>query len=614
MNRDTLLPVAAVSVSFLLLYGKTIRKIVLADAAPPLVDFNAERPNALRTIKENFLVRGFEGIRDGLAVIHAKPGGVFSFAFNGGPGYLTAHLSAGAETGQKLRVLLEREHEPPVTLEDPWSFHHQDIDLTPFIKSGRTYRLTLRSRGPKGRHFLVQEFAIRRTSGVSSFPPVDSFLAGLAALIFLGRLKPRRRSDLPKRRAATYTVAAALILSFLRPEFLSQPWLWVSVLAGCILAERRYSTKKPPLTWEWLALILIAGFVYRWRYLGGAVGQPLEGDAPQYFQYAKHFHWLEPFSFGKREPFLIWINVCLGAVFGFHPFLARSTSLVFSMANVALCYAFILALCHRPLAAAAGSSLLSLGQFYVWNSTRGERAELYVLLLLAFFLILTSSRLRPVRKAGAAAVFSIMVSLTWLIGALTCFLSYAFHFLAAEKKRRTKAALIFFGLFAAGMVPFFIHHALVHKDPFYSINAATRYYKNVREGKSPSSPGGKENMAKYLLFEEGPKTAIDAAKGYVDIFLNPFYAMNSLFLGFTNRWSLAAYPFLIIGIGVCFLKREWTVFVFLFATLTLSPALIHNVFDPRLFLQAGPFVAFFFGRGVDASASFVRQAIEKKHA
>lgn len=460
----------------------------------------------------------------------------------------TLHLSAWVLGPGSLSLLIENKTKgTAVPLSHRPVMRHVEFDLTPHLKVGDEYQVALSLEdSTESSACIVQEMAIKQMPRVSAFPRLDLLLIGLAA-----------------------------ILLFL---------------------------KKAPVT----LLIFAVAFSSRWHALAGTVGHPLEGDAVGYYSLVHQFQLFHPFSTGIREPLYIWTQYLMSYLLGTSELVFRLTTALLSAGCVVLTFYLCAYLSKRTWAGVVAAALMSFGDFVVWNSTRGERGELYSFLLLLFCLALVRIKNVGWKSESLLGVLAGFVSLTWLIGGLTCFLAYICRWVC--RKVQFRNALLFFTPLLLMILPHLHYQWKVSGDALHSLNAHTNFYKNASESGTPSYEGPHQSLIKYILVDQGPKKIRQMFGGYIDLFFSPQNPFNKVFLGFhyTKKTSYLLFPFLMLGIILSIYERKAWIFLLLFSVLNISVAFIGEVRDPRLFLHSAFFFAYFFGVGVDGVSRYLQ--------
>jgi hypothetical protein len=465
--------------------------------------------------------------------------------------FTAAHVSAWlSSAGSQRLVLVNQQTGQQRLLSRLPVLRHRHFDLTGYLNPNASYALQLRDTAKP----VVEEFSIRQCRSLTFFPPLHWLCAGAFVL---------------------YMVAWAL-------------------------GGRRFTTR------HWIALVTLVGFCLRWNGLGAAFGAPLEGDATGYHQLASQFSWQQPLSTGYREPLYIWLLAAIQSLLGANEFYVQLLSTLLSTAIVPLTMLLILELCGDRLAACAGGLLVAIGDFCVFNATRGERSELFVFLLMAYFWLLLRSP-KSFRSEIGLGIVGGLVGLTWLVGLVSVLIAYPYRWWR-EKLSRWQAVAFLLAL-AAVVFPHLFEQWRASGDPFHALNVHVNFYKNAAETGVPSYDGAKISWLSYLLSGHLSALVSHTVRGYFDLLLNPMDAANRAFLGFhpTQAWSLALFPLLLIGIVTEIWKARYGIFWLLWATLNVMPGFLAEIRDPRLFLQVEPFFALFVGCGLTALASLVKK-------
>jgi len=468
---------------------------------------------------------------------------------------MTLHVSIWSDGNAPMQLKLEDKTTGKITgLSRLRVLRDRDFNLTPFLDAGHQYRIFTQGGTPHApAPVVIKEFSLLQIPGIPQFLRLDAIF-----WVFL--------------------------------------ILWISSQAAFVWRGKPNFSDGADV----LLLLIVAGaFSVRWTALGGSVGQSLEGDAVGYYSLVSQFNWRDPFATGIREPFYIWIQFIAGRLIGQTELTFRLVTVFFSTGAVFLTAHLARHLSGRKGIGLIASLLPAFGDFFIWNSIRGERSELYTFLLLLFFIGVIGVKSSNWKTESGLGLLTGIISLTWLIGLLSCVLAYLWRW--ARLQAKIPSAVLFLAL--AGIItgPMLLHHGRVSGDPLQVLNAHALYYKNAVETGVPSYEGTKTSLV-GVLFKRGTGFGVNFVKGYFDLFLNPLNLFNKIFLGFhyTQNWSLFLFPFLILGLGWTLFHRQWAPFYLLFCTLNLSAAFQDVVRDPRLFLQAAFFLAYFFAVGISA--------------
>ncbi|OVE76645.1 hypothetical protein BVX98_04975 [bacterium F11] len=521
----------------------------------------------------------------------------------------TLHVSAWSTTSSPLRLVLyntttDNHH----LLMDRSVILHQSFELTPYLNKGHHYKLILRSAlRSDSFSFALDEFVVQQSVNHPIFPRWDSFLTGLLLLIFILYTNPKK-ATFRIRPVLLGVVCGGLLLFKINPlwDHFYQHWLLLGALG--LLVWYRQKNKSSPFGYlgshEWVIPVLAFGFSLRWNALGGVMGIPLEGDALGYYQLVSDFSWIHPLSTGIREPFYIWIQTLFSIIVGLKIFTFRFLALVFSVGIIGATYGLAFEISKKKFIAVMAALLMAFGNFSVHNAIRGERSELFLLILI-FFLVFSLKLKKEPKNEWKLGILVGMLSLTWLIGLIPGVLVYGYR--VYRLKIQPKYSLQFLIIVILFVLPHFLAQWATTGDPFTSINVHTKYYRNARLSADAPPAGENKSLFHFVFIEEGPSLVVNVVKGYANLFLNPFNPFNKIFLGFhyTHYLSVFLYPFLLIGLLFSVLRREVEVFVLLFGVLNLSVGFLDQVRDPRLFLQAAPFVAYFFGVGVEVVKQYM---------
>lgn len=515
---------------------------------------------------EQLQVEGFVKRQSGFLILDSEKNGFVALPFLADkPGLTTLHLSAGAEAGVQLGVaLVDDTVKHTKVLLAPWDFHYQDLNLTPHLQPGHPYRIEIFSDSIKGqgRYFVVEEIVLRRAPAIPAWPRLDFFVFGMCAL----------------------------------------------VLIGCFIAIHDKAISV--IQWVPLIFILVLAFSWRWKMLGASFGQALQGDATSYFDWARSFQFANPFAFGIREPGYIWLQVAWAHVVGWGQIQFRLLSVLASIGIIAATYVLSKAITGRHDAAFGAATALGVSRFLIWNAPRGERSEVFALMLLVYLIFLIKYHHPTFKQAVPLGILAGMVSLVWLIGLVSASLAYAALKIRAKKDFLGFAVFIGSALLIVG--PHLAYEWRTTGDPLHAVNVHTNFYKNVRESGVPSQNGPRGNMGRYVL-DQGPKLIWQTAKGYFDLLINPQNEINKMMCGYSDYRRFLFYPVLLLGLIVAARRGYSAIFLIFFATLNVSVAFLNNVFDPRLFLHATPFAAFFIGVGfsqiIDAARPLGRRVL-----
>lgn len=440
--------------------------------------------------------------------------------------FVALHLSAWApETNDLKLTLVDLGSGKTTLLTGRPVIRHHDFNLTPHMSPGKKYLLKLSAA-------TIEEFSLKKTE---SFP---------------------------------FLPLAICLLSVFLP---------LTLTAVTFIKRKDWDGAKK---WGPLLLVLAIAVAARGQAWLAAFMHGLEGDAIGYYGSVSQL------VTGGREPVYIWLQALMAAVLGLSPAAFRLAPAALSVGSVGLIYVLTYRLSKKIPAAFAAGLLMAVGEFAVINSVRGERAELFVFLVLAFSYGALFFK-KSVRTEILLAVMGTLLSLTWLIGALTVLAVYLYRLF--RQKIRWPQNLYFWCVWLVLVGLFLFVQWKQSGDAFHALNVHTGYYT-----------GEQQTWIRFIFEEKGVfSVAKNVLMGYVQMF-NPLNPFNKIFLGFhyTEKGSLFLYPFLLLGIFRAAREKQWEIFLLFFAVLHVSTAVLVHVRDPRLFLQAAPFFAYFFGLGV----------------
>lgn len=474
-------------------------------------------------------------------------------------GFTNAHVCAWLDGRGEAVLELEDIGEKTVTLSNLSILRHRSFDLTPHIEAGHTYLLKFRVHGgAAGARGVLTELSVRRNEDFPRFPPLHT-----AAWVTMG-----------------------LFIAWMMNS--RKPW------------------RKRHVAFA----VGLAAFAVRWQTMGALYGVPLEGDAPGYQSLAADLSWRHPFNTGVREQLFVWMDYITRHLFGTADVYIRLLTLVLSVGIVVGTYLLAERLLKSRFAAIVAAALLAFGNFAVYNATRGERSELFVFVLLFYFLFLLAKP-RGLWHEILIGVMGAAVGLTWLMGLPTVFLSYIYRW--RHFRLNIGRVLVFAATVGLLMAPHFLDQSARSGDPLKALNVHVNFYKNAREAGVPSYEGGNRSWASYLVGDQGLyKVAVQGVRGYLELLLNPTNPCNKIFLGFhyAEVYSYFLFPFYLAGMVWLVIKRQWAPLLLLICTLHISVSFLGEIRDPRLFLQAAPFFGIFFGWGVSQARFALRNKLE----
>jgi hypothetical protein len=538
-------------------------RAVLSRLSPPqtVFEFNAELPETYTSLQSINGV-GFTQSSDGKLVLGKNSNDFLEIYFESTASSLTSFHLSGLVIGRgDIQVeLAELENQKKInTLACFPLLLHRSFNLSPYLKPGEQYRIRLTSiNSDPGSTVVINELFLKR---INNFP------------------------------------------GLLNPIFVFSLFVFLAFYLGYVLIAIGVKKKSVVL----FLTVCGLGFFMRMNAWYDILPQNLEGDSRGYYELSALFKWTQPYLTWSREPFFVWYQFLMSKVLGANVYVFRLATVLLSSSIVGLTFILTQKISRQWRAAFFAGMLMALGKFTVLNSVRGERAEIFVFLLLLFSLLAIFKN-GGIKFEIILGVMSGFISLTWLVGAISVMLIYVVR-VVRNKPKYSHVSCYLFTWFLL-MAPFLFSQWKATGDPFYSLNVHTGYYRNTMSNDAVIESKEKNDSTWFdLIFHVlKPINFLKrTAFGFLSLLLDPRNPFNKIFLGFhyAEIGSYFLFPFYFIGILFSFLKRQWLGLVLFLSVLNISVGLLSQVRDPRLFLQAAPFFALFFGIGASFSLTYI---------
>lgn len=544
----------------------------------------------------------------GSMVIDTAEGGYFFGVFPApGNDATTLYINCYSLDGAALRlVVADPEKSELRTVSRRGLLPNQMFNISGFTDPDRPFMLGVISDTKEG-SIVVERFQVIQVPVEYALPN----LSGLTVCLIFAVMLFLTAAEIFKHAAAGWAAGAAVCIVFFAGDVfnigvLESAYLWFCALV-VLLAYRRYGAGISGVKiGEWLLPVLSIGMIMRWKAMFSTIGQPLIGDAQNYYGILKTFSWGAPYDTGIREPLYIWVQSLFSFFLGPNEFQFRITTIILSLAVIILVYFLALEFSggSRPVALIA-SFLTAVNDYSVFSSHLGERTELFILLMLVFCLIIFKFK-----KAGWSSEICIgvaggLASLTFLFCGIGAALLYCARWFMYRVKLKFALGAIAALFIIVG--PHFVYEHKTNGDMFYALNKSVNYFRNT-EVLGESSPEGRGGTwLKYLVEEMGVFHFIKrTTSGYLNLFFNPTNKFNKIFMGFhyTQVYSYFLFPFFIAGIVMELAGKRFRVFAMMLAFINFSLYSISDYYDPRLLFFISPFFAYFLGVGMVGAVCF----------
>lgn len=482
------------------------------------------------------------------------------------------------------------------------SLRHRTFDITPYLVPNEPFLLGIVPKSNTG-NIVIEKILVREMESADALPLLDVLFVFIVFIFFFtdSLVKMYNNTVLPYA-AGICALFVFVIVLFLPLSPLIFSWYWFFLLLF-LLTYRMWIFHKLDralMIREWFLAIFSLGFILRWRSMSNAFGQPLTGDAPGYKDMALSFLWQEPFATGIREPFYIWLQSIGAYLFGPNNYQFRLMTFILSLGIVYLTYQLAKRISGSESVGLLSSFLIAINHYSVFSSAQGERIELFIFLMLLYCNILLANKRSNLISEIKAAACAGFICLTWLYGIMgvVCLYFISLFFKRISFKNSIIGILLF--LIIVGSLLFF--HWKEYGDPFIALNAHANFYRNAELTGDPAYTEGPGSWVGYLLRERGLfiityRTFI----GYIKLFFNPLNPFNKIFLGFHYSliYSYFLFPFYLLGVFLALKKKQVWIFGCIISFTNVSPYFIDLFRDPRLLFFVAPFVAYFWGVGVE---------------
>ena len=497
---------------------------------------------------------------------------------------------------QSIRVSVPSQKKTVVVTEYDRVFS-KSFNITDYVEPDQPFAIEIIPTVQTGK-IVIEKLIVSQAPAALSPPPADLLIV---FLIFLFSLTRTITGYYQKTFFAWIAAAGAsgLFLAGLMLDLsaLGSAWYWLVLL--CTLTGYRVWRLKAP-SHEWFAVIFSVGLMERWNALLNVFPQPLGGDAVTYKLLTDALKWEQPLLTGIREPLYIWMQAVSSHVFGPNGY---QFLLPVSMLSLGILYAT-----YRLARTVSGSATMGLlaAVFVAVNyaavlmSARGERIELFTLLMLLYCLWIYRAPANRLFSEIAAGLIAGCICLCWLFGIAGV---TALYFVRVLFKRvRMQYALAGLLFFALTLGPFLVSQWQRFGDPFHAVNIGANFYRNAEVAGSPSMEHGPGTWQAFVSREVGLQKFISKiCASYFDLFLNPDNFFNKALMGFSpeTKYSYFFFPFYILGLLREFLKKRFWMPAMLLAFTNVFPYLLNEIYDFRLLCFLIPFFAYFWASGVD---------------
>jgi hypothetical protein len=497
---------------------------------------------------------------------------------------------------QSIRVSVPSQNRTVVVTEYDRVFS-KSFNITDYIEPDQPFAIEIIPAVQTGK-IVIEKLIVSQAPPALSPPPADMLIVFLIFLFFLtGTITGYYQKIFLGWLAAAGAASLFLAGLILELRALSSAWYWL-VLLITIIGYRVWRLKAP--SYEWFTAIFSVGLMERWHALLTVYPQPLGGDAVTYKSLTDALEWTQPLLTGIREPLYIWMQAVSLHVFGPNGY---QFLLPVSMLSLGILYAT-----YRLARTVSGSTTVGLlaavfsAAHYaaVLMSARGERIELFTLLMLLYCLWIYRAPANSLLPEIGAGLIAGSICLCWLFGiAGVTALYFVRVFFKKVRMQYALAGLLFFAL---TLGPFLVSQWQRFGDPFHAVNIGANFYRNAEVAGSPSMEYGPGTWQAYVSSEVGLQKFISRmGAGYCDLFLNPENFFNKVLMGFPpeTKHSYFFFPFYILGVLRELVKKRFWVPAMLLAFTNIFPYLLNEIYDFRLLCFLIPFFAYFWASGVD---------------
>ena len=440
-----------------------------------------------------------------------------------------------------------------------------------------------------------------------SLLPLVLFLPYLVSLL----LKLLQSDPLIRETIVILVSLVALIIVRLLPS--TMPiiviiWFFL-VMIITIQGKRHNFCLKGFYLFTIMFFIVEIGLIMRWVALLTKIGGILDPDAEHFYQLALHttsfFTALSPEPPFAREPFLVWVTKIW---FWFLPasrMSLRVLTVFFSLATIVAMFYFsrrvYRVLVNHGIAdilATATALLMSVNPQFIFMSNRGLRFEIYLLLMLLFFI----STFKPVTtfRSGVLipGIIAGLLCLTrintpaWLIPVVVV--------LAVKYSWDWWKPLAIIGIMIVLLLPhiFANYRYAPEHDPFFTANIHARFYRNLEFQNKPGFPSSAD--IRDNAWTGGPITFsgyLFALHSWKQLMMGSLAGLKRLFLTTHPHLSLFNSTLFVLGYlsGLLYLvyRRQWHLPVIMFLLVAPLVYLAGIGIDWRLVGIISPFLILF---------------------
>lgn len=271
-----------------------------------------------------------------------------------------------------------------------------------------------------------------------------------------------------------------------------------------------------------IAVLIFVGFQFRLSELEDKIDDKIEPDAVNYIKLANAMEYNNPYKASVREPFWIFsvkVFFDMFTVLGSSTLALRIYTFILSMVVIVLTF-FIGKERFGFLAGFLSSFFMAISPFFVYNSVRGLRLEMFVVLLLLLYYFVSSETInyQKVLYIGIISGLLCLVRMTSLVVIVALF-----GYMVIVKKVDIKKMLISGLIILLLITPFFISCNQEYGDPLYANNIRARYMANYEFAGQEGFPTHEERRVNGYVGEKitsfdyifGMHTIPDIVKGHI---------------------------------------------------------------------------------------------------
>jgi hypothetical protein len=545
-----------------------------------------------------------------LCIIAEKKGSLFVYFPPPGDKTTTMLLDCYAIEGAQQRILITiPTQNKSVVFSDRTRLRNKSFNISDLIQPDQPFAIGFTSNIPAGK-ILIEKLVVRQVASAYALPPMDVLFVFLMVVFFLSRSIIDVYKNVFFLWLAVIIATCLLMVGLigaLKP--LLSTWYWLLLLAA-LIGFRTWKMNAPLA--EWFPVIFTIALEFRWHALLDTHGQMLAGDAVYYRKLATSINWTEPFSTGIREPLYIWLQAVSGAVLGPNSYQFYLITVMLSLGIVYLTYKLASKASGSTVIGLIASFFVSFNYYMVLLSARGERMDLFILLVVLYCLWVLLAQNNSILSEITTGLIAGCICLCWLFGIFGTSILYLVRIIIKRIKVTHALTGVLMVLIVIG--PFLLNQWHRYGDPFNALNVHANFYRNAELIGTPSYEQGPGTWHEYLFKEIGFNTFLyRTVSGYFRMLLNPAEPFNKIFLGFypSSSYSYYLFPFYLLGlIREVYQRRFWILFM-LFAFANLSPYLLDEYRDPRLLCFLIPFFAYFCASGVHLMGASVGTLIKR---